>query len=55
MDTGVTPDAVISGFHMKKNGYKEDDFNDVRQIAENMKAIMENQLVYVHSGDEIIF
>lgn len=72
---GEDPDAVISGFHMrKKSGYTGEDLEIIRRIAEElkktdtmfytghctgeipfeiMKEIMGQQLVYVHSGDEI--
>lgn len=72
---GEEPDIVISGFHMqKKNGYTEEDLENVRKIAgelkkrktifytchctgevpfQIMKECMREQLVYVHSGDEI--
>ncbi len=72
---GSNPDAVISGFHMrKKSGYTEEDLDTVRKIAAELKKldttfytghctgeipyqilkeIMGDQLVYVHSGDEI--
>ncbi len=73
--TGM-PDAVISGFHMKKkNGYTREDIDIITQVALElkkiptmfytghctgeepyhlMKEIMGEQLIYVHSGDEII-
>ncbi|MDO5411224.1 MAG: MBL fold metallo-hydrolase [Lachnospiraceae bacterium] len=36
--TGRVPDAVISGFHMrKKNGYTEEDFELIRQTARELK------------------
>ena len=69
------PDAVFSGFHMrKKSGYSEEDIETIKKIAAElkkwktkfytghctgeepykiMKEIMGEQLVYVHSGDEI--
>ena len=74
---GTEPDIVISGFHMqKKNGYTEEDIENIQQIAKELKqrntifytghctgelpfALMKNymkdQLVYIHSGDEIPF
>ncbi len=73
---GTEPDAVFSGFHMrKKEGYTEEDIETIREIAREltglntkfftghctgeepysmMKEIMGEQLVYVHSGDEIV-
>lgn len=70
------PDAVFSGFHMrKKEGYTEEDIRTIKAIASEltkwntkfytghctgeepyriMKEIMGGQLVYVHSGDEIL-
>ena len=38
--TGNDPDAVISGFHMiKKTGYEEADFAEIRQTAEELKLL----------------
>lgn len=35
---GANPDVVISGFHMmKKNGYREEDLEIVRKIAQELK------------------
>ncbi len=73
---GGEPDAVFSGFHMrKKEGYNEEDIRTIRDIASElndmktvfytghctgeepyrmMKEIMGEQLVYVHSGDEVV-
>ncbi len=70
------PDAVFSGFHMrKKDGYTKEDFATIQEIAAQlthwnttfytghctgeepyamMKEIMGEQLVYVHSGDEVL-
>lgn len=72
---GAEPDAVFSGFHMrKKEGYTEEDVKTIKEIAweltkwntkfftghctgeepyRMMKEIMGEQLVYVHSGDEV--
>ncbi|MBR5799329.1 MAG: MBL fold metallo-hydrolase, partial [Lachnospiraceae bacterium] len=72
---GAEPDAVFSGFHMrKKEGYTEEDVKTIKEIAREltkwntkfftghctgeepyrmMKEIMGEQLVYVHSGDEV--
>lgn len=72
---GKDPDAVISGFHMrKKSDYTDEDIEMIRETAvqlskstsifytghctgklpyQMMKEIMGEQLVYVHSGDEI--
>ncbi len=70
----AAPDAVISGFHMKKKNYTEEDIETIKEIAvrlkkwdsifytghctgelpyQLMKEMMGEQLVYVHSGDEI--
>lgn len=73
---GGSPDAVISGFHMrKKTGYERKDIAVMEETAkllketgtvfytghctgeypyEVMRKIMGEQLVYVHSGDEIV-
>jgi len=73
---GTEPDAVFSGFHMrKKEGYTAEDMRIIRDIASEltgrktvfytghctgeepyrvMKEIMGKQLVYVHSGDEVV-
>ena len=72
---GAEPDAVISGFHMrKKSDYTEEDLTVIKEIAKElkqtetkyytghctgelpyqiMKECMGEQLLYVHSGDEI--
>lgn len=73
---GTEPDAVISGFHMrKKSDYTHEDLTVIQEIAEElkktstkyytghctgelpyqiMKECMGEQLIYVHSGDEVI-
>ena len=73
--TGVVPDAVISGFHMKKRGdYTAAERETIEDTAraltrwpcafytghctglpafELMKAIMGDQLTYVHCGGEV--
>ena len=70
------PDAVFSGFHMrKKDGYTKEDICTIKEIASrltewntkfytghctgeepycSMKEIMGEQLMYVHSGDEVV-
>lgn len=72
---GSFPDAVISGFHMrKKSGYTEEDMDMIKEIAMELKKTdtvfftghctgeipyqilkedMGEQLIYVHSGEEI--
>lgn len=72
---GENPDAVVSGFHMKKKSdYTAEDIEVIRKIGEELaktstlfftghctgeapyqilKEMMGEQLVYVHSGDNI--
>ena len=72
---GSYPDAVVSGFHMKKKEYTPEDDALIKETAEQlvkmptrfytghctgeyafdiMKKIMEDQLIYVYSGDMVV-